>query len=347
MTAPDLRTHYLGLELRSPIVASPGPITADVDRLVAAVDAGVGAVVLPSLFEEQIEHETAEIDRLFSVNADSFGEALSYFPEVDGYETAVDLYLRLIEEAKRRVDVPVVASFNGIHQGAWVRYVSLLEDAGADAIELNLYSVAADPAVAATAIESEQVALVSDVVAHLHVPVAVKVSPFYTSFGSFALALQDAGAAGLVVFNRFYLPDLDPETLELEPRLSLSTSEELRLPLRWIGILREHLTMSIAATTGIHTGVDAAKVILAGADVAMTTSALLRYGPAHAATIEEGLVAWMADHEYDSIAEMRGAVRREATADPVMYERANYIGNLATFTSQALGGPMLRLREAD
>jgi dihydroorotate dehydrogenase (fumarate) len=333
----DLHTTYLGLGLRSPIVASAGPVTADLDTLQAAVDAGAGAVVLPSLFEEEIEHETSEIDRLYSLHSDSFVEATSFFPEIRGYESAVDGYLALVERARARVDVPVIASLNGTHVGGWLRYAGLLSDAGADALELNLYSITADPSVTGLMIEAEQLALVELMCDEVDIPVSVKISPHYSSIAGFAVALQEAGAAGVVMFNRFYLPDLDLETLDVLPRLALSTPEELRLPLRWIGILREHLRMSIGATTGVYSGDDAAKLILAGADVTMTTSALLRYGPSHVATIEAGLCDWMSEHDYHSVTEMRGAVRRDAAADPEAYERANYIGNLTTYTSRFLG----------
>ena len=213
----------------------------------------------------------------------------------------------------------------------------MLESAGADAVELNLYTVAADPGVSGASLESEHLELVSLVAEEVDVPVAVKVSPYYSSMASFAMTLQQAGAAGLVLFNRFYLPDLDLETLDVTPRLNLSSPEELRLPLRWIGILREHLGMSLAGSTGVHSGQDAAKLILAGANVTMTTSAVLRHGPAHIATIERQLRDWMDEHEYESVAQMCGAVRHSAVADPAAYERANYIGNLVRYTSAFLG----------
>ena len=338
----NLHTDYLGLALRSPIVASPGPYTGDLDRLAEIVEAGAGAVVLPSVFEEQFEHETSEIDRLFSLHSESFGEATTFFPEVDGYNTGVDSYATLVEAAKARVDVPVIASLNGTNLGGWLRYARVLEDAGADAIELNLYSIAADPAVSGAALEAEQLELVTVLCEQVQVPVAVKISPYYSSVAAFTLGLQDAGARGVVMFNRFYLPDLDLETLDVLPRIALSTPDELRLPLRWIGIVREHLHISIAGTTGVHSGEDAAKLILAGADVTMTTSALLRNGPNHLAVIEDGLRTWMSEHDYSSVDEMRGAVRREAAADPDAYERANYIGNLASFTSRFLGEHRVR-----
>lgn len=341
----DLHTNYLGLRLRSPLVASAGPFTGDLTRLVELVEAGAGAVVLPSLFQEQIEHDTGEIDRLFSLHRDSFAEATTFFPDLQDVDTAIDMYLGHLEAARRAVDVPVIASLNGTSLGGWIRYARVLEEAGADAIELNLYEIAAEPAARPDLIESEQLELVATLAAEVHVPIAVKISPFYTSVSSFAVALQDAGALGIVMFNRFYLPDLDLETLEVVPKLTLSTPDELRLPLRWIGIVREHLGISIAGSTGVHSGEDAAKLLLAGADVAMTTSAVLRNGPQHLARMEDELRAWMYDHDYDTLEEMCGAARREAAIDPEAYERANYIGNLATYSSRFLGDPaQLRFR---
>jgi dihydroorotate dehydrogenase (fumarate) len=341
---PDLTTRYLGLRLRSPIVASPGPLTGHLDKLAELSDAGIGAVVLPSLFQEQIEHETSEIDRLFSIHSYSFGEAGSFFPEVDGYNTGCDAYLALIEAARSRVDVPVIASLNGANIGGWLRYAKLLEDAGAEAMELNIYAVAADPAVTAAQLEGEQLELIAMVVDEVSIPVAVKISPFYTSVAAFALGVQEAGASGIVMFNRFYLPDLDLDTLAVEPRISLSSQAELRLPLRWVGIVRDYLSISVAASTGVHTGRDVAKLVLAGADVAMTTSALLHHGGGRVTDITDELIDWMREHQYRSVDEMRGAVSREATADPAAYERANYIGNLTSYTSRFIGATPIALR---
>jgi dihydroorotate dehydrogenase (fumarate) len=330
----DLHTSYLGLPLRSPLVASAGPHTAELDRIAQLADAGIGAVVLPSLFEEQIEHETSEIDRLYSIHHESFNEAASFFPEIDDYDSSLDRYLALIEGAKDRVDVPVIASLNGANIGGWLRYSGLLQSAGADALELNLYTVAADPHVDGAALEAEHLELVALVAEEVSLPVAVKISPYYSSVSAFVVALQAAGASGVVMFNRFYAPDLDLETLEVMPRIALSTPEELRLPLRWIGIMREHVSMSIAGSTGVHSGFDAAKLILAGADVAMSTSAVLHEGAAHVATMEAQLRDWMVEHDYDSVGQMRGAVASHAAADPAAYERANYIGNIVTYTSR-------------
>ena len=342
---PDLSTTYLGLELRTPLVASAGPFTGDPDRLREIVDAGASAVVLPSLFQEQIEHETADIDRLYSLNSESFGEATSFLPELDDYNTGPDTYLDQIEDAKTHLDVPVIASLNGTTLGGWQRYAALIEDAGADALELNLYAVAADVTRNAIDVESEQIELIDMITDDVKLPVAVKVSPYYSSFANFALELQQAGASGIVMFNRFYAPDLDLETLDVKPRIHLSSSHELALPLRWIGITREFLSISIGASTGVHEGLDAAKLILAGANVTMTTSALLIHGPGHIATMEAELTEWMRDHDYQSVGEMRGAARRESSADPAAYERSNYIGNLTKYATRfrsSYGVPLQR-----
>lgn len=332
----DLHTTYLGMHLKSPIVASAGPLTGDTDRIIELERAGASAIVLPSLFEEQIEHDTSELDRLFSLHSDSFGEATSFLPDIDEYNTGADNYVELVSNAKKSVDIPVIASLNGTNFGGWLRYARLLEHAGADAIELNLYTVAADPMTSGAALESEHLDVVSLLADELTVPLAVKISPYYSSLASFVLRLQEAGAAGVVMFNRFYQPDLDLDTLDVTPRLTLSSPDELRLPLRWTGILREYLSISIAASSGVQTGYDVAKLILTGADVAMTTSSLLRNGIQHVKVIEEQLREWMSEHDYDAVAQMRGAVRRSVAADPAAYERANYIGNLASYTSRFL-----------
>ncbi len=311
----DLRTRYLGLDLKSPLIASAGPLTGDIETLVALEQAGAAAVVLPSLFEEEIEGATNDVARLAGRSANLL---------------SVDECLNLVEDAKRLIEIPVIASLNGMNIGGWLRHARLLESAGADAIELNLYTVAADPVVSAAAIESEQFGLVALLADELTVPLSVKISPYYTSLASFVLQLQEAGAAGVVMFNRFYQPDLDLETLDVAPHLTPSTPEDVRLPLRWIGLLREHVSMSLAGSSGVHSGDDVAKLVLAGADAVMTTSALLRYGPLHLATIVAGLRDWMVDHDFASIDEMRGVSRAAATDDPAAYERANYIWNLST-----------------
>lgn len=341
----DLSTEYLGLQLRSPIVASAGPLSGDVARIAELERCGAGAVVLPSLFQEQIEHDGHEVDRLYSVHDESFGEATSFFPAMDHIVSHADEYLALVSNAKERVSIPIIASLNGTRIGGWLDHARRIENAGADALELNLYEVSADPSVSGSSIESDHLELVAAIASQVGIAVAVKISPYYSSIASFVMELQQAGAAGTVLFNRFYLPDLDLETFEVMPRLSLSTPEELRLPLRWAGILREHVTMSVAGSSGVHSGYDVAKLLLAGADVAMSTSSLLRNGIDHLATMEQQLRDWMTEHDYESVAQMRGAVSRESVADPAAYERANYIGNLSSYTSAFLGTHSIGLRE--
>jgi dihydroorotate dehydrogenase (fumarate) len=336
---PDLRTSYLGLELRSPLVASASPLTGELDGLRRLQDAGAAAAVLPSLFEEQLTHDQLELDRLLETTSDHVGEAQSYFPELQDYNTGPWSYLQRIEQAKRAVVIPVIASLNGVTPGGWVRHASRMQDAGADALELNLYSVATDPRVGAAGLEARYLELVAAVRAAVAVPLAVKLSPFFTALANMAVRIVEAGADGLVLFNRFYQPDLDLDTLDVVPRLVLSTSEELRLPLRWIAILRGQVGGSLAATTGVHTGLDAAKVLLAGADVAMMTSALLRHGPGHVRTVERQLLTILAERDYDSVGQLRGSMSRSAMPDPAGFERANYMRTLMSWSSHAQVSP--------
>jgi dihydroorotate dehydrogenase (fumarate) len=330
--AINLRTTYLGLELTSPLVVSAGPLTRDVERIVELERVGVGAVVLPSLFEEQIEHETTQIDRLLASSPAGFGSAPPL--NLDDYNRGVDRYLELIEGAKSAVDIAVIASLNGANIGGWLRFAHLVADAGADAIEINLFTVAADPLVSGATLESEQFGLVALLAAELDIPLAVKISPFYSSLPAFVIGLQEAGAAGVTMFNRYYLPEIDPETLGVIPHLTLSVPEDVRLPLRWTSILRQYLSMSIAGSSGVHSGLDAAKLILAGADVVMMTSALLRYGIGHLVDVEMQLRAWMHHHDYASATAMRGTCSHEAIADPTAFERANYIATITGQTSR-------------
>jgi len=332
----DLSSRYLGLTLRAPVVASASPMTKDDRALRALDDAGVGAVVLPSLFEEQLELEELAIDNMLQTGADAFAEAQTFFPELDDYNTGPDRYLTHLEQTKDALSVPVIASLNGVSLGGWLRYAHLLEQAGADAIELNVYRVAAHPEVSGAAVEQETLELVAAVSGAVGVPVAVKLSPYFSSLANFGCLLEDVGANGLVLFNRFYQPDLDLERLEVAPRVALSTSEELRLPLRWIGVLHGHVDASLAATTGIHTGYDAAKLLLAGADVVMLASALLRNGPEHVGRVEATLLEWMATHEYESVGQLRGSVSQRAVPDPSAYLRANYLQTLASYSSPFL-----------
>ena len=329
----DLSTTYLGLALRSPLVASAGPLTGRIESLRALEAAGVGAVVLPSLFEEQVVHDEMSTDALLTMGNGSNPEADTYFPDFQDYESVADRYLRHAEEAKAALDVPVIASLNGVTPGGWVRYARLLGAAGVDALELNLYQVDPDPTRSAADVETDQLALVQQVSKILGVPLAVKVGPHYTAFGHMAQRLVDAGADGLVLFNRFYQPDIDPFSRRVVPSLQLSTSSELRLPLRWIAMLHGRVSASLAATTGVYTGHDAAKALLAGADVVMMTSSLLQHGPGHVRTVEAELVAWADECDYGSVTQLRGSASQQHVEEPAAYERANYIEALVNYSN--------------
>jgi dihydroorotate dehydrogenase (fumarate) len=330
----DLRTSYLGLPLRTPIVASSSPLTGRLDSLVALESAGVGAVVLPSLFEEQLTHDAFAMHDLLETSAGIHPEAPGgYLPELDDYNTGPTHYLRHIEAAKKRLSIPVIASLNGVTPGGWTHYARLMQDAGADAIELNLYLVAANRETPGRQIEAEAIAVVQGVCAEVAIPVAVKVGPYYSAFAHFAAQVEVAGASGLVLFNRFYQPDIDLETLDVTPHLVLSTSTELRLPLTWIAILHGRVGMSLAATTGVHTWRDVAKVLLAGADVAMMASALLADGPDVVTTVLEGLQSWLDDRAYTSVEQLKGSVGQSSVSDPAAFERANYMGTLTRYAN--------------
>jgi dihydroorotate dehydrogenase (fumarate) len=332
----DLTTQYLGLELSSPLVASAGPLTSRVDTLEQLEDRGAAAVVLPSLFEEEVIASGLELHALHTQGTESFAEALTYLPELGG-PTVVDRYLELVESAKGVLEIPVIASVNGTTPGGWVRHSRELVDAGADALELNLYSVAADLADTANEVETRQLDLVRAVRDAISVPLAVKLSPYYTAIGHFAVSVLDAGADGLVLFNRFYQPDINLDALDVQPTLQLSSSIELRLPLRWIAILAGQVRGSLAASTGVHRADDVVKVLLAGADGTVSISALLVHGAVHLTTLRTGLEAWMAEHEYHSVAELRGSVSRQSVPDPDLYERAQYARVLHRTTDAFLG----------
>lgn len=332
--AVKLGTHYLGLPLRTPLVASSSPLTNNLDDLRRLEDAGIAAVVLPSLFEEQIHAESVAIHDMLDTGAGSSGEADSYFPELEDYNTGPDLYFELVARAKQQLAVPVIASLNGATPGGWLEYASNLQEAGADAIELNLYLVSADPKTPADVIEARYREVVARVAEQVTIPVAVKLSPFLTALAHTAGELVDLGARGLVLFNRFYQPELDLETLRVEPHLVLSTSDELRLPLRWIAILRGQIRASLAATTGVHGVEDVLKVLLAGADVAMMASALLIHGPPHVTGLERSLLEWLDEREYESVAQMKGSVSQQSSEDPAAFERANYVRTLKSWSSR-------------
>lgn len=328
-----LATSYLDLDLRSPIVASAGPVTGRMDLLRQLDDAGVGAVVLPSLFEEEIANSATELNMMFEVNAMFNAESTNFFPELEEYRAEPDRYLTLLQSAKESLSVPVIASLNGATAGGWATYASELESAGADAIELNIYLIAGDVTRDPTEIEKTYISIVESVCREVAIPVAVKLSPFFTALGNTAMAITEAGARGLVLFNRFYQPDIDIETREVQPGLALSTSVELRLPLRWIAILCGQVNASLALSTGVHTSDDVAKALLAGADVAMATSALIKNGPGHVRVLEEGLRSWMDEREYESVEQLRGSACQQTASDPSAFERANYVETLRRYSS--------------
>lgn len=329
----DLRTRYLGLDLRNPLVPSASTLSSRIDTLRRLQDAGAAAIVFQSLFEEQIEHEELETHRALETGAWSFAEAATYLPEMEDYNTGPDEYLRHLEMSKEELEIPVIGSLNGVSGGGWIRYAKLIQEAGADALELNVYFIAADPDETGERVETRYLDLVAAVRQAVSIPLAVKVGPFFTSMGNMARKLVDAGADGLVLFNRFLQPDIDLETLEVDPTLHLSTSEELRLPLRWIAMLHGKVSCSLAATTGIHTAEGALKLLLAGADVTMMASALFRHGPEHLTTVLDGVQRWLDEHEYHSVQQMRGSVSQQNVRDPVVFARANYMRMLARYTS--------------
>lgn len=332
--SPNLSTRYLGLPLKSPLVAAANPLTGRLDMLRRLEDHGIAAVVLPSLFEEQLEHEELEIQRLHDFGAESFAEAIGYHPELRTYNTGPDRYLEHIRKAKAALSVPVIASLNGISPGGWVHYAKTIQDAGADALELNVYFVAADPDVSGEEVEQRYVDLVALVRREVNIPLAVKIGPFFSSPGHMARRLVSAGADGLVLFNRFLQPDIDEESLAVVPNLQLSTSAELRLPLRWIAILRGRVKAYLAATSGAHTALDVAKLILAGADAVMMASAILKNGPEYVRAVELELSRWLDEQDYVSVEQAKGSMSQENSPDPQAFERANYMQALTSYTSK-------------
>ena len=327
----DLSTQYLGLKLKNPLVASASPLSKKVDTVKKLEDAGIGAVVMYSLFEEQIIHESHALDYFLSHGTESFSEALTYFPDMEHYNVGPDGYLDIIRKLKESVQVPVIASLNGISTGGWVDYAGKMEQAGADALELNIYFLPTDLELEGIALEDAYVELVRSVRAQVKIPLAVKLSPYFTALPNFARKLVGAGANGLVLFNRFYQPDLDIETLEVVPDLVLSTSDELRLPLRWTAILYGRLQADLALTTGVHSVEDVVKATMAGARVSMMASELLSRGIGRVSEILADLEKWLETYEYHSIQQMLGSMSQQAVADPAAFERANYMKVLQSF----------------
>jgi dihydroorotate dehydrogenase (fumarate) len=327
----DLATTYLGLPLKHPVVASAGPISHTLDGIRQLEDAGAAAIVLFSLFEEQIRRENAATEHLIGAGAESFSEALDYFPAVQDYEVGPQPYLELIRRAREATGVPIIASLNGMTREGWVDFARRIEQAGASALELNVYHIAADLGATGRDVEELYLHVLAEVRAAVRIPIAMKLSPFFSAPGEMAQRLAASGADGLVLFNRFYQPDFDLEKLEVAPTLHLSRPEEIRLPLLWIAILHGRLEASLGASTGVHSGDQVVKYLLAGADAVMTTSALLKHGTRHLETLVSGLRRWMERRGYDSVAQMKGAMSQKNVADPTAFERANYIKTLESF----------------
>jgi dihydroorotate dehydrogenase (fumarate) len=327
----DLSTTYLGLKLKNPIVPSASPMSHTLDSMKRLEEHGASAVVMYSLFEEQIVHEAAELNHYLSAGTESFPEALSYFPEAKEYNLGPEEYVELLHKAKQALEIPVIGSLNGTSPGGWVKYARNLEEAGADALELNVYYIATSARLSATEVEDRYVDVLHAVKANVKIPVAVKLSPFFSSMANMATRLDASGADGLVFFNRFYQPDINLETLEVFPNVLLSTPQAMRLPLRWIAILYGRLRASLAATSGIHSGEDVLKMLMAGADVTMMCSALLRHGPQRIKEVLADLHRWMEEHEYESVQQLKGSMSQKSVADPSAFERANYMKALNTY----------------
>lgn len=328
----DLSTTYLGLNLKNPLVASASPLSRKIDKARKLEEAGISAIVMYSLFEEQIIHESLELDHYLSRGTESFAEALTYLPDGGLYSLSPERYLSQVAGLKKALTIPVIGSLNGVSKGGWTNYARRIEEAGADALELNLYYLATDPEISAADIENSQVDLVAEVKSAISIPLAVKISPFLTSVSHFTKRIVEAGADGLVLFNRFYQPDFDLEELEVVHSLDLSTSADLRLPLRWISILYGKLNADLALTSGVHTARDVLKAMMAGAQVAMTASELLWDGSA--ARVKEILdqtELWMEEHEYSAIKQMQGSMSQGSVGNPAAFERANYMKVLNSF----------------
>ncbi|GAB4213983.1 MAG: dihydroorotate dehydrogenase-like protein [Roseiflexaceae bacterium] len=328
---PDLATNYLGLRLSSPLVASASPLSKRVETAQRLEEAGVAAIVMYSLFEEQIIRESRVLDYYLAHGTETFAEALSYLPDMGSYSLEPDRYLEQVRRLKSVLSIPVIGSLNGVSAGGWTDYAALIEQAGADALELNIYYLPTDLDLDAVELEAAYVALVRQVCAKVQIPVAVKLSPFFSALPNMAQRLYEAGASALVLFNRFYQPDIDLEALEFTPNLQLSSPAELRLALRWIGLLSGRVRADFAASGGVHTAEDLLKAVLVGARATMVASALLQHGPAHAAAVLAGVRTWMEQHEYESIRQMCGSMRQEAVGSPAALERANYMKVLGSF----------------
>ena len=339
----DLSTTYLGLQLKNPLVPSSSPLTRKISTLREMEDAGAAAVVLYSLFEEQVNQESQVLDHYLTQGIDSFAEALSYFPEAPEYQREPQTYLEHIRQAKKALDIPVIASLNGVSTGGWIHYAKEIEAAGADALELNVYYIPTDIHLSGNEVEQIYLDILQDVQEHITIPIAMKMNPYFSSMANIAYQLTSLGADGLVFFNRFYQPDLDLETLEVVPNLQLSTSYEMRLPLRWIAILYGRIQTDLALTSGVHTINDVLKAVAAGAAVTMLASELLKNGLNRLKVLKAGLEAWLIQHEYESLSQLQGSLSQINCAEPAAFERANYMRVLSSYAPDypwRLGGYM-------
>lgn len=329
----DLTTTYLGMKLKNPLVASASPLSEKVETAKKLEEAGISAIVMYSLFEEQIIHESLELDHYLSQGTETFQEAMSYLPDTGKYTLGPDVYIDTVKKLKQAVGVPIIGSLNGVSTGGWIEYAKRIEGAGADALELNLYYLPTDINLTSPELEDTYVTLVGDICKSIKIPVAVKLSPFFTTLPNIIKRLIDTGAKGLVLFNRFYQPDFDLENLKVCPNLILSNSNELRLPLRWIAMLHDRVQADLALTSGVHTAEDVVKAMMAGAKVTMLASALLKDGIGRASKILADLESWMNEHEYESIQQMQGSMSQKAVAEPAAFERANYMKVLNSFST--------------
>jgi len=327
----NLTTNYLGLDLKNPIVVSSSPLSHTVDSIRRVEDAGAAALVMYSLFEEQIGFDSYYIDYHLTQGIDSYAESISYFPDMQSYNVGPDQYLNLIRRAKENVDIPIIGSLNGTSVGGWTDYATLIEEAGADALELNIYYLPTHPDITGAEVERLYLDILSAVRQTVTIPVAVKLSPFFSSVANMSNRLADHGADGLVLFNRFYQPDFDLENLEVAPRLVLSNSDDLRLPLRWVAILYGRVSADLAITSGIHTSHDVIKGLMAGAKVTMMASELLQKGVRRIGQVLNELVTWLNEHEYESVMQMIGAMSQKHCAEPAAFERANYMKMLQSY----------------
>lgn len=321
----DLSTNYMGLRLRSPLVASASPLSRDVEGICRLEEAGASAVVLYSLFEEQLRQEEVDLEYHLAAGTESFAESLTYFPQASEFLTGPEGYLKHIRKAKAAASIPIIASLNGSTLGGWTKFAGEIERAGADAIECNIYYIPTDPKVTSEDVEKTYLEILKAVKSTVTIPVAVKLSPFFSNMANIVHRLDDAGADALVLFNRFYQPDIDLEELEVRPNVLLSTPQALRLPLTWIGILHGRIKAGLAATGGVHTAEDAVKLLMVGADVTMMCSALMRHGINHIRHVERELRDWMEGHEYESVAQMQGSMSQLRCPDPGAFERAQYM----------------------